>query len=183
MDMRGREYYGQLQITGNRKPINKHGSIYRLIMEFTRDLTEQSIRPNADGREIIIIIRENPFNSEEKESLDSSIKVNELEHFAESNAKDDIPIEGESQVDFYNRLINNGLPPASAEFLMADWFGLAKDPELVEWLNDSKAVRFRELNSRQEAFESAAPTEYEILKTYVIDKFPNMTQNLTFRKA
>jgi hypothetical protein len=73
--------------------------------------------------------------------------------------------------------LNSDYPQASAEFIAAQWFGREVNPTTTLWLNDPKAVRFRVLNSRDEEFEAALPSEYEALKN------PEFVTHLTFRTA
>lgn len=184
MDIRNAQFHSQLQVSGVGQPINRTGSIISLTGEMIKDLMTLSPRVLADGhREIILIIRDKSFTSH-KESLEAQNKIADVEAgLAPSIDDHSVPRENESPGNYCDRLVEQGLSQQTAEFLTADWFGLEKNPEVVNWLADPKAVRFRELNTRNEAFESAAPTEYTTLCHYVVSTYPNMIANLTFRKA
>ncbi len=111
--------------------------------------------------------------------MDKSIEVETLLDSTDSHG----PAAGEAYGDFFDRLIMEGYPVASATVIASDWFGVEMDDKTIGWLNDPKAIRFRELNSRHEAFESALPSEYQSLKDYVTQVYPFFCEHLIFRTA
>lgn len=181
MDIRRIGYFGQVTISGVRTPSTHNGSIMGIVAEALKDVTASRSRIDDNGEsEIVIRIRNKPFDTS-REGVLLLGKAEELEALVEGDI--DQPRESESYEDFYHRLMNSDYPQASAEFIAAQWFGREVSPETTLWLNDPKAVRFRELNSRDEAFEAALPSEYESLKHYVQTTYPDFIEGLVFRTA
>ncbi len=183
MDIRKDGFYGQLVVSGVGQPSAHRGSILGIISESLKDLGALRARPNADGEsEIVIRIRNKPFDTSKESAAyhDKSIEVDGL--------LDSMPLDqalpDEDYATYHERLMSMGYPNASAMMLACDAFGLEiNDTDSVLWLNDPKAVRFRELNFRHEAYDAAIPTEYESLKHYVQATYPFFCQHLTFRTA
>jgi hypothetical protein len=182
-DLRKDGWFGQLVISGVGQPNAHRGSIMGIVGESLKDIGSQRMRVDANGdSEIVIRIRNKPFDTSKESALymDKSIEVDAL---LDTSTDSDKPIAGESYGDFFDRLITNGYPVASATMIASDWFELAVDEKTLGWLHDPKAIRFRELNSRTEAFDSALPAEYEALKNYVTRQYPFFCEHLTFRTA
>jgi hypothetical protein len=152
-----------------------------IVAEALKDVTATRSRTNEDGEsEIIIRIRNKPFDTT-REGVLLLGKAEELEALVEGEI--DQPRESESYEDFYQRLLDNAYAPASAEYIAGQWFNRPVSPETTLWLNDPKAIRFRVLNSRDEEFEAALPSEYESLKHYVQTTYPDFIVGLVFRTA
>jgi hypothetical protein len=157
------------------------GSIMSIMAEGLKALQAERARLTPDGEmEVVIRIRNQPIATDKESTLILG-RSEELGALIEGEA--DKPREDESYEDFYNRLANEGYPKPSAEYIACQWFGRESSPELTLWLNDPKALRFRELNSRDDAYEAALPSEYESLKNYVRTTYPMFVQGLTFRTA
>lgn len=182
MDIRRDGFFGQLVIDGVKEPKAHHGSVMRIVSESLKDLQETRVRTSSDGEsEIVIRIRNKPFDTskESAEFLDKAAQVSNLVDSQEIMK----PADGEHYDAFLARLKAEGYPDASALMIAADWYGLEQDINLKRWLTDTKAQRFRELNSRDEAYQSAIPSEYTTLKDYVIREYPEFVTDLTFRTA
>jgi hypothetical protein len=181
MDIRRVGYFGQVTISGVRTPSAHKGSIMGIVAEALKDITANRSRTDESGEsEIVIRIRNKPFDTS-REGVLLLGKAEELEALVEGDV--DQPLENESYEDFYQRLIDNAYAPASAEYIAGQWFNRPVSPETTLWLNDPKAMRFRELNARDEMFESAHPAEYESLKNYVLTTYPEFVKGLVFRTA
>lgn len=182
MDIRREGWFGQLVLSGVRQPSAHRGSILHIIGESLKDLQSLRARNDADGEsEIVIRIRNKPFDTS-KESAQYMDKTIEVEDLLES--EDTLkPIEGENYGEFHDRLISEGLGPVAAQLIASEWFGVEPNEHARRWLVDGKAIRFRELNSRDEAYAAALPAEYESLKAYVIQVYPTFVEHLTFRTA
>lgn len=186
MDTRNREMHAQMTLTGVGKPFNYVGPVTGILGNFVKELVTQNPRDIADGyTEIVIRIRNKPF-TDSKEAATLTDKAQEVWagiDLKNTDIEDSKPRDGESFEDFYTRQLGRGLSKISAQFFACDWFEREQDPELLSWLDDQKAIRFRLLNSVNDVFLAALPGEYESLKQYVLAKYPNMTKHLTFRTA
>lgn len=188
MDIRKLGWFGILTVNGRNvilgRNMMEHGSIIGLTGESLKALGAERSRPDEDGsQEIILRLRNKPIGSD-KDSIAMMNRASELDGMIEGSPDGTIPIPGESYEDYYRRLIEDEqLPRATAELLAGQWFDRPVNPDTTLWLNDSKAVRFRELNSRDEAFESALPSEYEELKHYVKTTYPEFLEGIVFRTA
>jgi len=176
-------WHGQLQLSGVGKPISVNGSVKEIMLGFLRQLMQMSPRSISTGREINIIIRDSPFG-DAKETREFQKLVAEVESgLDQSLVRDSRPLDGESYETYYQRLRDEGLNHFSAEYFANDWFDKEPNQRLTMWLQDSKAAQFRRLNSNNAAYESAMPSEYESLKQYVLDEFPEFCEALVFRTA
>jgi hypothetical protein len=182
MDIRRTGFFGYLTLNG--RPvnlINVNGSIMGLVADALKTLGGE--RPRlADGElEIILRIRNKPFDT----SMDGVMTLGKSEELAAlvDDTDADKPFDNEFYEEFYHRLLDVGYPQASAEYIAGQWFDKPVNPTTTLWLNDPKAIRFRVLNSRDEEFEAALPSEYESLKHYVQTTYPDFVENLTFRTA
>jgi hypothetical protein len=152
-----------------------------IVAEALKDVTATRSRTNEDGEsEIIIRIRNKPFDTT-REGVLLLGKAEELEALVEGEI--DQPRESETYEEFYQRLIDADYPRISAEYIAGEWFNKPVNPTTTLWLNDPKAIRFRVLNSRDEEFEAALPSEYDSLKHYVQTTYPEFLEGLTFRTA
>lgn len=182
MNLTEPEWIGQMRVTGIAKPIESDGSFNQIVREFMLQLTSMNPRENSDGKEINITLRTKPF-AEDKQSRDRQQLVREVESQIEPIDEMAGPIEGETFEQFYDRLITSGRSPATAQFVAADWFNMPQDPKLQAWLTDERAIRFRVLNTSHSAYEAAIPTEYESLKHYVMEAYPEFCAKIVFRTA
>lgn len=188
MDIRRDGWFGILTINGRNilldRNMSSHGSIMHLTGESLKAIGTERSRPDEDGtQEIILRLRNKPIGSD-KDSIAMMNRANELDGMIEGSPDSTIPIPGESYEDYYRRLIEDEqLPKATAEMLAGQWFDRPVNPDTTLWLNDPKAIRFRELNSRDEAYESALPSEYEGLKNYVRITYPEFLEGIVFRTA
>lgn len=185
MDIRRDGFYGYLTLNGKNVILAQNmvhrGSIMSLVSESLKSLQAERSRLTADGELQIILRIENKPISTSKESVMLLGKSEELEALVEGDA--DSPRPDESYEEFYQRLLDSDYPQASAEFIAGQWFGHDVNPTTTLWLNDPKAIRFRVLNSRDEEFEAALPSEYESLKHYVQVTYPQFIEGLVFRTA
>lgn len=188
MDLRKAEYFGICTVNGKTLVLNQnlceHGSIMHIFGESLKSLTAERSRPDDDGTiEIVLRIRNKPIATD-KDSVSRLNRAVELDAMIEGSPDGTMPIPGESYEDYYRRLIEvELLPKPTAELLAGQWFDRPINPDTQLWLNDPKAVRFRELNSRDEAYEGALPEEYESLKNYVKVTYPEFLTHITFRTA
>jgi len=182
MDVRRSGFFAYLSLNG--KPLTlqgNQGSIMSLIAESLKTLSNERSRLTPDGElEVLIRIRNQPMDTS-KEGILLLGRTEEVEALVDAPA--DQPRVNESYEQFYERLLSMEYPQASAEYMAAQWFNREVNPETTLWLNDPKAIRFRVLNSRDEAFENALPQEYESLKNYVLTTYPNFVEHLVFRTA
>jgi hypothetical protein len=185
MDIRRNGFFGTLTLNGQHLLLGNnmclHGSLMSLVGESLKTLSAERSRLVDGDMEICLRIRNKPIDAS-KEGVMLLGKAEELSALMDG-IDGDQPHEGESYEDFYHRLLNSDYPQASAEFIAAQWFGREVNPTTTLWLNDPKAVRFRVLNSRDEEFEAALPSEYEALKNYVRVTYPEFVAHLTFRTA
>lgn len=183
MDIRKEGFYAYLTLNGKNILLNHdmlhHGSIMSSVSESLKSLSQERSKGEIN---IILRISNQPIDLSEK-GLANFNRVTEIESMLEPSEEVDVPSTGESYEDFYRRLLTSDYNPVSAEAIAAAWFEREVNPHTTEWLNDAKAVRFRELNSRDEAYESALPEEYERLKQYVKSTYPEFIEHLTFRTA
>jgi hypothetical protein len=183
MNVRDPKYHGQLTLTGVGTPFNHSGTIMNIIAEVLKDLMVQNPRALSNGeKEIVIRIREKPFGAE-KESSTLSDKAAQVLADVDDSGITRGPIAGETYEQYAAYLMSEGLAESTALFLASDWYNMPEPEGLRDWLNDSKAVRFRQLNSSQESYDSALPMEYEQLKHYVISTYPQFCESITFRTA
>jgi hypothetical protein len=182
MDVRRTGFFGYLSLNGQLKPLHeKTGSIMSLVSEALKTLQAERSRLTADGElEILIRVRNKPMDTS-REGVMILGRAEELEALVEGDA--DKPFHDESYEDFYHRLLDGDYSQPTAELIAAQWFGREVNPTTTLWLNDPKAQRFRELNSRDEEFEAALPSEYESLKHYVQTTYPEFCEGLVFRTA
>jgi hypothetical protein len=181
VDVRRQGQFGQLVINGT--PAGKviSGSVLSIVAETLKTLSEARLRNNADGEsEIVIRIRNKAFDGS-KDSLAIMNRSDEVADMLGSVATSETPNDGESYDQFVDRLEQEGWPRASALMIAADSFGIEATADA--WTTDPKAVRFRELNSHRDAFEAALPSEYDSLKRYVIQTYPDRVEGMTFRTA
>lgn len=182
MDLRKPSWYGQLTLTGVGTPSNHSGSVMQILGEILKDLQATNPRALVDGnREIVIRIRDKPYGSA-KDNGDLE-RVLDVEAGLIAGSETLVPEDGELFESFYARLLADGHTEPSARFIACDWFNRVMEPELANWLADPQAIRFRQLNYNLREFESAAPTEYAMLKHHVISTYPNMVSKLIFRVA
>ena len=183
MDIRKEGWFGQLVLSGVTQTQAHRGSIMAIIAEILKDL--HTSRPRADNEgeaEILIRIRNKAFDTS-RDSSQQLGKALEVESMLIDGIELDKPFEGEQYAEFYDRLIKQDYQAAAALLIAAEWFERDADSLTVQWLNDPKAARFRELNTRHEAFEAAMPQEYESLKSYVKEQYPTIVEHMTFRTA
>lgn len=186
MDIRNGKWFGQLTITGVGTPINRDGTIMGITSEFFKDLMQLNPRALAAGnKEVVMRFSDKPFGTDKIQDsvLDKATEVAAGLDVNESEIEQGKPRSGETFEQYYDRLVAEGSSPATASFFACDWFDREQDPELLNWLADPKAIRFRQLNSINEEYAKATPEEYMILKHHVIQHYPNMTASLTFRVA
>jgi hypothetical protein len=185
MDLRNQEYHGQLSMTGVGEVNLFKGSITGIIGEIMRHLLQANARAQSDGtKEIVIRIGNKPYAAN-KDANTRADFIAEVESGIDwSGAERTKPKDGEDFESYYARMMSEcGMSDHSARFMACDWFDRAQDPELVNWLSDSKAIRFRELNSRDEAYAAAIPTEYPELLHHCLNNYPNMLTRLNLRVA
>lgn len=187
MDIRRDGFWGTLTLNGRNLIIAENmctrGSLMFLVGESLKTLQAERSRLTADGElEIVLRLRNKPIDTS-KDGILILGKAEEVGALIETDQPGDKPEPNESYEDFYHRLLESDYPQASAEFIAAQWFDREVNPNTTLWLNDPKAVRFRVLNSRDEEFEAALPSEYESLKHYVQTTYPEFVEGLTFRTA
>jgi hypothetical protein len=185
MDIRREGWFGQLEINGKRIQISDNrntlatGSIMRLVGDSLKALQEQRARSGDCLIKLTFSTRQITDTLQQEQ-----VRANEVDSLLNRVAADNEPHHNESYEDYYTRLITKiGLLHPSAQMLADAWFDREPDPQLTQWINDPEAIRFRELNSRDEAYESALPNEYETLKRDMIQRFPSFCEHLTFRTA
>lgn len=183
MDIRRQGFYGYLTLNGRSVLLNGDmcckGSPMSIVAESLKSLVNEKSRLTPDGeQEIILRIRNQPASSD-------VMTLGRAEEVAALIGDDssDVPRNDESYEEFYQRLIDSDYPRISAEYIAGEWFNRPVNPATTLWLNDPKAIRFRVLNSRDEEFEAALPSEYDSLKHYVQTTYPEFLEGLTFRTA
>jgi len=183
MDIRRDGFFAYLTLNGKNVLLGVdkmyHGSIMSAVAESLKSLTAERSRGEIN---IMLRISNQPFDVSEQ-GLANFTKVSEVESLVETIQSIDEPLTDESYEDFYQRLLKLDYNPVAAETIAAAWFERPVNPETTCWLNDPKAIRFRELNSRDAVFADALPQEYESLKHYVQTEFPSFVEHLTFRTA
>lgn len=178
MDIRNPVWFGRFSVTGQ-KPQLLQGSAISITTECVAKLRLVNPRDSATGKRVTIEISSIPFDSALSPQdrlaaeVESSLDIN-----LESGPRD-----GENYDSFFLRLLEDGNTLQTARFLANDWFKLPQDTALSAWLTDEKAVRFRQLNASTTAYEGALPNEYDSLKRYVCETYPDQTKEMTFRKA
>jgi hypothetical protein len=183
MDIRKPAWHAQLSVSGIGTPINHSGSVLSMFGEILKDLGALNPRKLSSGdQDIVIRIRSRPF-SNQKESTEGLDRVIEVEARIDDSQVETGPQEGEDLDAYVDRLIRTGTPMQAALMIAADWYERTAPPELVRWLSDSQAQRFRQLNASSRDYESASPQEYATLKAYVLREFPDFCTKLTFRAA
>lgn len=168
-------WHGELKVNATMSQMN--GSVQQIFAQVFAALKDAQPRDGIHGKRIVITLQTHQFSDLAQTKL-----ADEVESQISSNVK--TPIEGESHDEFYDRLVSSGTDPNTAGFVAADWFSRPNpNPRLGEWLRDSRAEAFRKLNSSNKAFEDALPSEYESLKQYVLEKYPEFCEAITFRTA
>lgn len=186
MDIRKDGWFGRLTLNGktvmldDSNNIVSTGSLMRIISDALKSL--QSERARTGVTTIQLTLTNNHTELSDTRIAEQS-RALEVDALIEVDGIADTPGDGELYHEFYDRLIKAGYTIAAAEMVSGEWFNMPVSSQTTQWLNDPKAVRFRELNSRDEAFESALPQEYEQLKKYVRELFPEFIEHLTFRTA
>lgn len=183
MDLRRDGWFGRLTLNGktilvdDSKNMVSSGSIMRIVSDALKSLGPERTR----GSTTIQLTLSNESLTESR--IAELNRANEVEQMIEGSADEGLPRHNESYEEYHQRLLALEFSPAAAEMIAGDWFNRPVNPETSQWLNDPKAIRFRELNSRDEAYEAALPSEYDSLKSYVTHQFPNMLTGITFRTA
>lgn len=181
MDVKNPGWFGQMQVSGTSRVFDEFGSIIGMMGRFNRELTQLNPRELIDGKSITIRFRDKPIDAKVKSlteqamDMESQLQINEDETGG--------PAEGETYVEFFDRLIGKGFHPNVARYFADDWFDKPKDEQTVRWMNDPKCARFSELQGSKVAYEQALPTEYEMLKQYVIQEYPERAKLITFKIA
>lgn len=183
MDTRNPIWYGQLQLSGVGEPKNHSGSIVGIMGEILKDLQQLSPRVLAAGeKEIVIRFRDKPFGETKEFNRNADIAAEIWSQIDESQI-DKGPNPSETYEQYVERLVERGMAEVTALYIAADWFNMPEPEGLRDWMADEKAIRFRKLNSSQEAYASALPMEYETLKHYIVSTYPQFADNITFRTA
>jgi hypothetical protein len=184
MDTKQSSWYGQLQISGIAKPTNQKGSITEMIRDFVIAIRQSSPRELADGKQITILLSTNPIGQDKAKNDKLGLVSAVADSLVET--EDLTPTPNEPIDSFINRLIASGHTSMTSRFIAADWYGI-EDGEgtdrLRAWLDNPKAIRFRELNTRNEAFESAHPNEYHELLIQMREEFPEFVSVMQLRIA
>jgi hypothetical protein len=184
MDIRKDGWFGRLNINGksilvnNGRDMAATGSIMRIVGDAIQSIHD--VRSQGKDCTIQITICNQPLSDSKLAEVN---RVGEIASLIEGSSDDSVPRADESYEDYYRRLLTMDYPRPSAEILAAQWFDHEVNPTTSCWLNDPKAVRFRELNSRDEAYNNALPQEYESLKNYVKTTYAAFVEHLTFRTA
>lgn len=191
MDIRRDGFWATLTLNGKSLLLNGNiftrGSIMFLVGESLKTLQTERSRLDHNGTiELSLRIKNKPFDT----TKDSTMILGKAEEVAalldndtHNHGSADTPHADETYEQFYQRLVDSDYPQISAEYIAAQWFDKPMNPDTTLWLNDPKAIRFRVLNSRDEEFETALPSEYESLKNYVKVTYPEFTRDLVFRTA
>ena len=184
MDIRRDGFFATLSVNGRLIELQlQRGAIMSLVGEALKALTSERSRLTADGDlEIMLRIRNKPFDTSKNGALILG-KAEELAALLDTQHGEDMPAPNESYEEYYARLIAGDYTTAAAEYIAAQWFDREVNPTTTLWLNDPKAIRFRVLNSRDEEFEAALPSEYDALKHYVQTTYPEFLEGLVFRTA
>lgn len=184
MDIKNTDWFGQLQMTGIAKPVNNQGSVLSMVGEFLVQLRTLNPREMAEGKTIVMTFSTIPIGQDKAKNDKLALVSAVTESLVESN--DLTPLAAEPIESFIKRLMISGHTPTSARFIAADWYGV-EDGEGTErlraWLDNPKAIRFRELNARNDAFESAHPSEYRELLTQMLGEFPEFVRGMQLRIA
>lgn len=171
-------WYAQIHFSGS-SPTQLHGNFREIVRQFSLMAVTANPRRLATGKRIELVLSTMPIDS--KQQID---KVGEVEEsLAEHIPCEDEPLAGESYADYLTRKMAEGVPKTTALILADDWFGTDISTRLREWLSDSRADRFRFLNSNNKAYESAMPGEYLELKNYVQATYPEFCAAIQFRIA
>lgn len=177
-------WYGQLQISGVGTPINESGTIFTMLGRFAAHLKAS---PTPRGKkEFSILFAQEPFGAE-KASREEAAKIAEVASgLIDAGIDESKPKDGEAPLDYFQRLLESGYDDATAMLLMNDWFDLSDSPsvqDVLRWINDPKAQRFRLLNASQTEYDSAMPQEYDSLRHYVLREYPDRCADIKFRTA
>lgn len=184
MDVRKEGWFGKLTVNGqpilvnNSKDMVSAGSIIRIVGDAIQSIHD--IRSRGKDCTIQITISNMPLSDSKLAEVN---RTSEIASLIEGSTDASVPVPDESYEDYYSRLINLGYPSASAEMLAAQWFEREVNLTTSRWLNDPRAIRFRELNARDAAYQGAMPDEYESLKDYIKITYPDFAAHLTFRTA
>lgn len=187
MDMKTEKWFAQIQLSGVAIPETFEGNLIQILTKFGQTLKTTRARKLPTGTEIILMIRDEPFNSTKKESDSLTLKAQEVIAGLDDSNLLKGPNPGETKTQFISRLEQLGMSLISAQMIADECFEsteFANTSDLVhQWQSDSRVQRFIQLNSIPAEFEKALPAEYEELKHYVTHTYPSIAQTLTFRTA
>jgi hypothetical protein len=184
MDIRKDGWFARLQVNGksilldNSRNMASTGSIMRIFADALKSISAERAK---QGDVTIQLTIANHVLSDARVAEVS--RISEVESLLDGQPDETLPRKDESYEDYHARLLEQGFTNASAIILACQWFNKEPDHDIELWLNDTKAIRFRELNSRDEAYASALPEEYESLKNYVKTTYPEFVEHITFRTA
>lgn len=182
MDLRNDHFFCQVKLSGIKEPLILEGSFMHVTSEIMRLIRPLNPKDTGNGKRIEIEFSAKPFSEQVKltrAELDLQLAINAI---PDSDGMQPKP--GETYIQYYDRLIDEQQQyPKAAKWFADDFFDMPKDSELLFWMNDEKAKRFRHLQASARAFEQASPEEYSMLKAYVIQTYPSIIKDLTFRTA
>jgi len=184
MDLKDESWYAQLQINGIHTPINESGSIVSIISQMAAHIKSANT-PRTRDKGFAILFSTSPFGAD-KALREAESLIHEIASSLDTSADESIPLPDEGIGPYIIRMQDAGYDELTTHMLASDWFGGPDNPALalgLQWINDSRAQRFRQLNASQEAFESAMPNEYATLKHYCRETYPEQYSRLTLRTA
>lgn len=182
MDIKKTPYFATMANSSNSEVKRFNGTIHSLLMQIAQSLIALRLRPNSDGLKAITITISNRDGL--ATTVDESVKLGQIQTgLAEQiSGKEIVPTDDDTFESFYDRLLLDGLTVEAATMIAGDWFNVPTDPNILNWLSDAKAIRFRQLNASHNAAANANPDEYKQLQTYCLHYFKGFVDRMTLRK-
>lgn len=186
MDLKATHWYGQLQISGVASPVNfEISSLTQLSGQMLAALIPHQAKKSGDRKLITFLMSDVPFG-DDKDKREKENQIREIENGLNKELIMKGPLDFNPHLtyqEYYDYQIAEGVHHNTAKFMCDDWFDQPKDTDLLAWLEDRQAFRFRQLNSSSAAFATAMPDEYDRLHKYVTERFPQFLDGLKLRKV
>lgn len=180
MDIHKAGWHSRLTITGNSQEFRFEGSWLAIMKQVSESLINLNPRVLADGNKgFSLEVSTSPITSARVEELRKEQEVAALLEVSESDLCQWKPLDGEDMAAMTLRLVRTvPMHYPEADFWARDAFGYPPDPNMQKRLNDPKVLRFLKLDASDRAAQEADPKEYESLKGYIRETYPDYYQHL-----
>lgn len=181
MDMRTEKWHAKLTLSGVQSDVQLSGSMTQILGQLIKTLQEAKVKRVGSLASINLMIQDAPIATNQQAN---NKLLSELNDLVDDSAMTRGPNQDETYDQYLSWLIEfESLTIEAAEYIAKSWFNQEQDFGLIHWMNDPKAIRFRQLNYSLLEFDKALPNEYRELKQYVLSHHERFASRLTFRVA